>query len=118
SADARSDRDGGSDEGEAQRLAIADAPAPGSASAAGAAVSKPCSTSDMQSVPLSPNPVFHWTGLGLAAGMSIGLARLAVVAAVWPHSGPLISYFALGCVNTIAAGVAIGAVIGLTVRRG
>jgi hypothetical protein len=64
-----------------------------------------------------PRIVWHWTGLGLAASLLVGLVRLAVVAASWPHSEALLGYFVLGSLNTMVAGAVTGAVIGVIASR-
>ena len=66
---------------------------------------------------LRPRTISQWTGLGFAAGVVIGVIRLAAVAAYWPRGGALLSYFVLACVNTMVAAAAAGAAIGVIARR-
>jgi hypothetical protein len=66
---------------------------------------------------LGPRTMLGWTLLGVAAGLSIGCVRFAVLAVYWPHGRGLLWYFVFGFLDTVVVAGVTGAVIGALTHR-
>lgn len=66
---------------------------------------------------LGPRTMLGWTFLGVAAGLSIGCVRFAVLAVYWPHGRGLFWYFVFGFLDTLVVASVTGAVIGALTHR-